>query len=298
MLNLPKRSIYAKHRVLFIWAGIVVEVVLLVALAVLAIVVFGAIYYRVTEDPKFCGSLCHNMSASYDSYKSSSHSGVLCAECHSEPGLKGTLKAVTVDAAREIYIYMEGEDFYDMDELHPEIHDESCLRHECHQIERLVEQKNLFMDDNVFIHGAHLSAVSAQTHGDSSTATEMSHAHLALNCTSCPSQSKERHLAVDKQVCFLCHFDSQTDASKMRNCNLCHAIPAPDHDEYMADEDIESCSDCHEMATEDITVPPEKCAECHEISKHPLDSASAHRLHVGPQEARCMECHEAIEHEL
>lgn len=255
MLNLPKRSIYSKHRVLFIWAGIVVEVVLLAALAVLAIVVFGAIYYRVTEDPKFCGSLCHNMSASYESYKSSAHSGVRCAECHSEPGLKGTLKAVTVDAAREIYIYMEGEDFYDMDELHPKIQDESCLRHECHQAERLIEQKSVSMDGKVFSHRSHLSVLSSQAHdGDDPTVAEMLGTSPALNCTSCHSQSKKRHMVVNPQPCFICHLDSGSAA-----------------------------------------VPLEKCAKCHEAVKKPLDSDLAHELHVGPQRARCMDCHELEE---
>jgi|GEM_PF-2605201 len=255
MLNLPKRSIYAKHRVLFIWAGIVVEVMLLAALAVLAIVVFGAIYYRVTEDPKFCGSLCHNMEASYESYRNSSHSGVRCAECHSEPGVKGALKAVFVDAAREIYVYMEGEDFYDMDELHPKIHNKSCLRHECHQIEGLAEQKSVSMDEKVFSHRLHLSVASSQTHGgDNPTLAGMLGTSPALNCTSCHSQSKRRHMVANPQACFLCHLDPDAVAS-----------------------------------------PLEKCAECHGAVEKPSDSESIHKAHVGPQHARCMDCHELEE---
>ena len=289
MLNLRKRSIFAKHRPLFILAGIVVEVVILAALAVLAIVVFGSIYIRVVEDPKFCGSLCHNMSASYESYKKSSHEGILCAECHSKPGVKGFLEGTIVAAAKEVYVYMEGEDFYDMDELHPEVPDEGCLRHECHKIGTLVEQNSLFMDDNVFSHSSH---ISVQEHGG----TEMSGTSPALNCTSCHSQSKERHMAVDKRVCFVCHFaDSSSD--DMRECSSCHAIPAPDHDEYMADADIESCNDCHGMETAAVVVSPGKCHECHDTKKDPLDSGTAHKLHVGPQEARCMDCHEPVEHE-
>jgi hypothetical protein len=302
MLNLPKRSIYARHRVLFIWAGIVVEVLLLAALAVLAIVVLGAIYYRVTEDPKFCGSLCHNMSASYESYKASEHSGVRCAECHSEPGAKGVLKAVTVDAAREIYIYMEGEDFYDMGKLHPEIHDESCLRHECHRIERLVEQKTVFMDDNVFSHSMHLSPVLAEAHSGGPAAAETAGSSLVLNCISCHSQSKERHMAVDQQVCFLCHF-ADSSSENMQECSSCHAILALKHEhepykEYMEiEEDFPSCNECHGIETEEIKVSSEKCDACHDTKKELLDSASAHKLHVEPQKARCMECHEPIEHE-
>jgi hypothetical protein len=298
MLKLPKRSIYAKHKVLFIWAGIVVEVVLLAILAVLAIVVFGAVYFRVVEDPKFCGSLCHNMEASYASYENSSHKGILCAECHSEPGVKGFVEGTLVAAAREVYIYMEGEDFYDMDDLHPKVSDESCLRHECHKVETLVEKKSLFMDDNVFAHSMHLSsALSAHAHSGGPAAAEKLSSSLELNCISCHSQSKEKHMAVDKRVCFLCHFDSKADASKMQDCSSCHAIPAPDHDEYMADEDITSCNDCHGMEAGDIAVSSEKCVECHKVEMHSLDAASAHEKHVNTQEARCMECHEPIEHE-
>ena len=297
MLNLPKRSIYAKHRPLFILAGIVVEVVLLAALAVLAIVVFGAIYFRATEDPKFCGSLCHNMGASYASYNESAHKGILCAECHSEPGFTGFVEGTLVAAAKEVYIHMEGEDSYDMEHLHPKISDKACLRHECHKIGTLVEKKNLFMEDNVFSHSAHVSAALDQSHSGGPVATEAPSSSLELNCTSCHSQSKERHMAVDKRVCFLCHFDSKADASKMQDCVSCHAIPAPDHYEYMADEDIESCNDCHGMEAAEITVSPEKCDKCHDAKKHSLDSDSAHKLHVESQEARCMECHEPIEHE-
>ena len=297
MLSPPKRSIYAKHRSLFILAGIVAEVVILAALVVLAVVVFGSIYYRATEHPKFCGSVCHNMSASYESYKSSAHSDLHCAKCHSKPGTVGTLKGATVDAAREIYVYMSGEDAYDMDELHPEIHNESCMRHGCHKAEKLTEQKSLFMDRNVFSHSAHIPASSAQGHSGGPATAEESSSSLTPNCINCHSQSKEKHMAVDTRVCFLCHFGSGSDESSMQECSSCHVIPAPDHDEYMSEEDV-SCADCHEMATGETTVSPEKCAECHEAVHGSLDSNKAHELHVEPQNARCMECHESIEHEL
>ena len=298
MLNLRKRSIYAKHKVLFILAGIVVEVVLLVVLVVLAVVVFGSAYFRVVEDPKFCGSLCHNMKPSYESYKKSAHNGIRCAECHSRTGFAdGFVEDTIIAAGREIFVYMEGENFYDMEEAHPKIYDESCLRHECHKVETLVERKNLFMDDNVFSHSSHLSAASAEAHTGGPLAAETSGSALQLNCTSCHSQSKEKHMVVDKRVCFLCHFNSEADGSTMQDCNSCHAIPAPDHDEYMADEDITSCNDCHGMEAGDIAVPLEKCNECHKPGKESLEADSAHRTHVEKQEARCMDCHEPIEHE-
>jgi len=297
MLGPQKRSIYSKHRPLFILAAIVAEVVILVVLVVLAVIVFGSAYYRATEHPKFCGYVCHNMKASYESYKSSAHSDLHCAKCHSTPGLAGTLKGATVDAAREIYVYMSGEDAYDMDELHPEVRNESCLRHGCHKAERLAEQKSLFMDSNVFSHGAHLSAVPVQGHSGGPAAAEASNSSFAYNCINCHSQDKKKHMAVDTRVCFICHFGSSDGASDVQKCSSCHAIPAPDHDEYLADEDV-SCTDCHEMATGEITVSPEKCAECHEAQRESLDSDEAHKLHVEPQHARCMECHESIEHQL
>ena len=299
MLSPPKRSIYAKHRSLFILAGVVVEVVILAVAVVLAVIVFGSVYYRVTEHPKFCGSFCHNMSASYESYKTSAHNDLHCAECHSEPGIVGTLKGATVDAAREIYIYMSGEDAYDMDELHPEIHNESCLRHGCHKAERLVEQKSLFMNMNVFSHSAHLAAMPDDGHSGGPATAETSSASLTPNCINCHSQSREKHMALDSRVCILCHFGSSKDASDMQKCVLCHAIPAPDHDEYMEDEDF-SCADCHgedEIATGKLAVKPEKCAECHKTHGS-LDSDKAHELHVEPQNARCMECHDPIRHEI
>ncbi|MFC1717859.1 hypothetical protein ACFL6S_29635 [Candidatus Poribacteria bacterium] len=297
MLGPGKRSIYAKHRPLFILAGIVVEVVILVALVVLAVIVFGSAYYRVTEHPKFCGSFCHNMGDSYASYKSSAHSDLHCAKCHSKPGIGGTLKGATVDAAREIYIYLSGEDAYDMDELHPEIHNESCMRHGCHKAESLTEKTILFMDRNVFSHSAHISVESVHGHSGGPAAAEEPVSSLTPNCINCHSQSKERHMVVDTQVCILCHFGSSDDAANMQECNSCHAIPAPDHDEYMEEEDT-SCADCHEMPAGETTVSAEKCAECHGADHGTLDSEKAHELHVEPQNARCMECHQTIDHQM
>ncbi len=295
MLNLRKRSVYAKHRVLFIWAGIVVEVVLLAALAVLAIVVFGSIYIRVVEDPKFCGALCHEMEATYNSYKSSAHNGIRCSECHSEPGVKGFTKGLIVDAAQEVYIHMSGEQFYDMDDLHPKISDAACLRHECHKVETLVESKSLLGDDNIFSHRSHLPVALIEEHGGSAMAAEMSGTSPSLNCTSCHSQSKEVHMAVDRRVCFLCH--SSDEMATAQECSSCHAIPAPQHETVMAG-DSTSCADCHAVIATDITVPEENCAACHEgeVAK-PLHAHSAHATHVGPQNARCMECHQILERE-
>ena len=284
MLNLRKRSIYAKHRALFILAGIVVEVVILAALIVLAIVVFGSAYFRVVEHPKFCGSLCHNMEASYKSYKNSSHDGIRCAECHSRTGfVNGFLKDTIYAAGKEIFIYMEGEAFYDMDEVHPRVSNESCFRHECHKVESLVEKKTLFRDNNIFEHKSHPLT-------------------SALNCTSCHSQSKERHMAIDQRVCFLCHF-AESSSEKMQECSSCHAILALKHEhepykDYMEIEgEFPACNECHGFETQKIEVPSEKCEECHHAEMEPLDSASAHEKHVKPQKARCMECHEPIEHE-
>lgn len=272
MLNLRKRSIYAKHRALFILAGIVVEVVILAALVVLAVVVFGSAYFRVVEHPKFCGSLCHNMEASYKSYKNSSHDGIRCAECHSRTSfVDGFLKDTIYAAAREIYVYMEGEDFYDMEEIRPRVSNESC--YECHKEESLDEQKTLFGDDNIFEHKSHPMSSD-------------------LNCTSCHSQSKERHMAIDQRVCFLCHSSSGGGMAATQDCNACHVIPAAQHETVMGDSS--SCVKCHRGIEAEIEVPAESCAECHEGGAQHADMA--HEKHIGPQHARCMDCHEPMEH--
>jgi hypothetical protein len=291
MLNLPKRSKYAKHKPLYILAGIVIEVGILAVLVVLAILVFGSIYIRVVEDPKFCGSLCHEMKPSYTSYKNSSHTGILCSECHSEPGTKGFFKGVIVDAANEIYIHMSGEEFYDMDELHPPISDASCLRHECHKVSNLAENKTLFKDDGIFSHRAHLSEAPAHADGGSPMTAEMMGTSPPLNCISCHSRSVERHMAVDEQTCFLCHFSSKSEM----DCSSCHAIPAAQHEAVMGD--ASSCNACHAIALAEVSVPSESCAHCHEVMGHTLDAESAHKLHVEPQHARCMECHQPLKEE-
>ena len=297
MLNLRKRSIYSKHKVPFIWAGIVVQVMILAALVVLAVVVFGSVYLKATEHPKFCGSFCHNMNASYESYKKSPHSGIYCAECHTREGfVDGFLEDTLYAAGREVYVHMEGEQFYDMDDVRPKVYDEGCLRPECHKAGTLAEKKNLFAKGVVFDHSGHLSATSVQEHVGGPATAETPDSLPELNCVSCHSRSEEKHMDVDRRACILCHFRPEADESAMQDCRSCHLVSPPDHDEYMAD--VESCNDCHGMKAGEIAVSPEKCAQCHEAGRESLSAGKAHELHVDKQEARCMDCHEPIAHEL
>jgi hypothetical protein len=168
------------------------------------------------------------------------------------------------------------------------------LRHECHKVETLAAKKSLFVDDNIFGHQAHLSAAPSHADGGNAMTAEVMGVSPGLNCTSCHSQSKEVHMAVDKRVCFLCHFSS-SDMAGAQDCDSCHAIPAPQHESVMGDNT--SCSECHSLVAAETSVSLEKCAHCHEAAGHSLDAVSAHENHVKPQHARCMECHEPLEKE-
>jgi hypothetical protein len=303
MLKLRKQSIYTKHRVLFIWAVIAVEVLLLATVAGLAVLAFGPLYIKAVEHPMFCGNLCHEMKPSYESYTKSAHNSIGCSECHSKPGVKGTFKGVVVDAAQEVYIHLSGEKFYNMDELNPEVSNSSCLREGCHKLENLVAKNTLFMDDSIFNHSVHLSITPGQTYGKimpvSSTMPTPGTSY-ALNCTSCHSKNKESHIEVDKSVCFLCHFGSNVKMSDRMKCNSCHIIPASQHENTMSDNS--TCQKCHATSKADIKVSKEKCTECHNETPEKfkgemqsLDSVKIHKIHVETQGAGCMECHQALD---
>jgi hypothetical protein len=59
--------------------------------AVILVAFSGVSLLEYTMEPDFCQS-CHIMQPYHQGWHQSTHVGVLCTDCHFEPGVKGTLK--------------------------------------------------------------------------------------------------------------------------------------------------------------------------------------------------------------
>lgn len=292
MLKPPKQSVFVRHRALFIWAGIIVHVVLYICLAAIVAIVGISIFFKVTEEPKSCQAICHNMKPSYESWRASTHDGIICAKCHSKPGLKGFLKGSIVAAAKESYLYISGE--YGKKPIVPEMYDESCLREECHENERLNEERYVF-STVLFSHRNHLSQSEGKNRNSFSP----------IKCVNCHFQSTEKHMEMESEVCFLCHFSTNAKIPATKECLSCHQLQLPEtelvsHKEIMTELE---CTDCHEMPQEKAAIDKQKCIQCHQVNLDKLmkkanSSDFMHRTHISESSPGCLECHEPIEHSM
>ena len=287
MLTPRKTNIFRKHWALWIWAAIVVvggAGVVLAGIAAVSTGLVGAhLALSVTENPKFCAVMCHNMRPVYDSWAASTHEGIRCAECHNEPGIKGFLAGAVVAPVKESIQYYITHD-YGEKPMVVEMSGRSCFRHECHKFERVEEETALYRG-TFFRHGAHIK----QSHSG------------RLNCTSCHTRDEEVHMAVPSDLCFLCHLNSEAEHQAPADCRACHTVVLPtedmDHAEAFAGE--MACEDCHEIPAGTSEVSPERCGVCHREDRMEgsiEDVALLHRAHVEESSVRCFECHKRPRH--
>ena len=239
---------------------------------------------EVTSQPQFCGS-CHVMAPYYESWKTSSHQGVACVECHIPPGIYSEAEK-KVEGLSMMVSYFTGT--YGTNPW-AEIDDAACL--ECHQ-RRLLAGKEVF-GGILFDHGPHLTELRREK---------------KLRCTSCHSQIVQgSHIKVTTSTCILCHFKDQSPGEGTAECILCHAIPEKvieraglsfDHG------DVErfdmQCSWCHAHVTKgDGSAPRQRCYVCHNdpprLAKYD-DHLALHRIHVTDHKVECLHCHTDIQH--
>lgn len=83
--------------------GIIAALVVIVGAAVVG---FLGFHYLVefTASTEFCGVTCHALEPEYETYQTSFHAHVECAECHVGPGLPAELGA-KLNGLRELYLY-------------------------------------------------------------------------------------------------------------------------------------------------------------------------------------------------
>lgn len=87
--------------------------------------IFTAWTIGYTSKSEFCGT-CHEMGTMHQTWINSSHKNIACIECHSEPGVKGLVKA-KVKGIKELYIHVSATNITPQ----AEAKDINCLS--CHQ---------------------------------------------------------------------------------------------------------------------------------------------------------------------
>lgn len=258
----------------------------ILGLAVLAPTSYVAVHQSST--PEFCKS-CHIMDPYYDSWASSAHGEIACIACHFEPGLMGTLqgkfqaltqltKYITLTAGTRPWAHVA---------------DASCTQ--CHSLPDLVGP--LDFGGIAFDHGPHLAQVAG----------------MQLRCVTCHSHVLiDEHFAVQKDVCFMCHFmpvGGAEPAPRIADCGLCHGPPqhelvvagAPfSHAEWIGNG--VDCRLCHaDTASGSGAVLAQRCKSCHaqpELLAQIDSPERMHRIHVTDHKVECFECHIEIQHGL
>jgi nitrate/TMAO reductase-like tetraheme cytochrome c subunit len=274
--------------------------VALVILVVLGSVMGGFMEY--TMQPEFCQS-CHIMEPYYQAWHQSTHKDVSCLKCHFDPGLEGTLKGKW-QASSQAIKYLTNT--YGS-KPHAEIHDESCLRSECHA-KRLLEGKvnwavpsSRGQGEMVTIRFDHTPHLKEQRRGKD------------LRCVSCHSQIVQgQHIVVTLDTCFLCHFkglEHGRHEETRGGCKACHDAPKDnirlatgmfDHGQYVSRR--VGCENCHSDSIKgDGAVPKQVCWVCHnkpaQTSRY-AETQFLHTAHISKHKVECSNCHIQIEHNL
>jgi nitrate/TMAO reductase-like tetraheme cytochrome c subunit len=241
---------------------------------------------EVSSRPQFCAS-CHVMKPYYDSWRTSSHNGAACVECHIPPGIASEARK-KYEALAMVARYFTGT--YSTNPW-AEVDDRSCLRSGCHE-KRLLLSREVYRNV-LFDHRPHLTELRRQKR---------------LRCTSCHSQIVQgSHISVTASTCFLCHFkDTQLNQGTGR-CTLCHEVPekmittaglAFDHGEVKRFG--MNCTLCHEEVVKgNGEVPRERCYTCHNEParlKRYTEVEFMHRMHVTEHKVECLHCHIEILH--
>lgn len=265
-------------------------------IAFVAFVVLCGIGLEMTASPEFCGS-CHNMEPYVESWRTSSHNQVQCAQCHYEPGTWNYLKGKITDGQVHLVMFMTGRT---KGKYHAEISDVSCQV--CHTNDQLQGVKDF--QGISFSHENHLGTMRRDK---------------KLRCVTCHGQLVQgEHLTVDPRDCFICHF--KTDEKGLRDpvlsdCRTCHkTVPSEIHlaegQTFAHGRYIESgiqCTSCHKGIVEgDGKVDFDHCMECHserektlkDLIKDKYTTASYHLNHVTNHKVECWRCHDVIKHEI
>jgi nitrate/TMAO reductase-like tetraheme cytochrome c subunit len=241
---------------------------------------------EVSSQPQFCGT-CHVMAPYYNSWRTSTHNGIPCVECHIPPGITSEVRK-KYEALAMVARYFTGT--YSTNPW-AEVDDQSCLRSGCHE-KRVLLSREVY-HNVLFDHRPHLTEMRRQKR---------------LRCTSCHSQIVQgSHISVTASTCFLCHFKDTPLNQGTGRCTLCHEVPeklittaglAFDHGEVKRFG--MNCTSCHEDVVKgNGAVPRERCYTCHNEParlKRYTEAEFMHRMHVTEHKVECLHCHVEIQH--
>src|SRR4030065_647426 len=160
------------------------------------LIVINGAFFVSAYFPRSC-VVCHYMDPYYDQWKTSRHANVSCIKCHSFSPVFITVTTLT---------YWTG--LY-----HPRpranVPDRLCLSSGCH--EGRIEKGEAKLGGITFDHQEHMTKLKR---GEK------------LRCTSCHySIVQGEHVAVDTNVCFLCHFKGISQGQALGGCPGCHGTP-------------------------------------------------------------------------
>jgi hypothetical protein len=243
-----------------------------------------------TGTTDFCNS-CHIMNDYHASWETSTHSEVNCLKCHLKPGFNGFVTG-KLNGLAQLVDCMVGRVGT---KPNASITDASCLREGCHTVDELNEVKVDFSGIK-FKHSKHMSQV---VHG------------IVMRCDTCHSHFEgHEHFAVNKDVCYTCHFlEGPNNKGRVTdtNCQSCHEVPQEvikrglvtiDHQEFVSYN--ASCEQsCHKNEiSQPSQVDDTLCLNCHsERMQGVVDANELHAMHSGGREKiECFVCHGETTH--
>jgi len=210
----------------------------------------------VSSQPNFCIN-CHEISPAYEQWRTSSHYGITCINCHTEPGLSGFIKVNTEGVQNLITHFTVA---YHVP-TEADVNAASCLS--CHPRDTLPESS--VRTTLRMAHSKHTQQECADCHGrlvHVSTATEV-------------STSPKPHIVRD---CTVCHTpDNCPHGDATLACTSCHSGNIPKHDAALVRGVMprQSCQECHKK---NKVGSPEYCQTCH-VSPHGV-SVPCSRCHT------------------
>ncbi len=256
--------------------------VVLAGLALLVLVPAGGAAIVATNQPIFCNQ-CHEMGLHYATWSQSSHSEVICEECHLMPGTLNMFKG-KLAAFRQVRLHAGGDVAASVIQGH--VPDENCKR--CHKETRAL----------VTYHGLKI------THRD--------HWEMGIECTFCHDRvahgprwqfegvTAAKDLAVPAtpskyaptmETCCTCHDGKQAS----NKCSTCHITLGerrsvafdPEwiaaHREEVQHAGEAECRRCHQDTF---------CDRCHrEANPHARDWTARHPDVAERDPANCITCH-------
>jgi len=210
----------------------------------------------ISSQPGFCIN-CHEIRPAYDQWLTSSHYGVTCTNCHTEPGLNGYIK-VNVTGAQHLLKHLTSD--YQVP-AEADVHDASCLN--CHPKESRPESS--IRTTLIIAHSKHDQEQCADCHG------RLVHVASANQVSTEPKP----HIVRDCTVCHTPENCPHGDATLA--CTSCHSGNVPKH-ELALERGVMPRASCQECHIKNKVGSPEYCQTCH-ISPHGV-SVACSRCHT------------------